>query len=93
MYCDTARHEQEWYDETSSDLKNMLIMGVTFEYRAEFKCEMLGTQLVYNRLSHLCKQFRLFCVIRPCTAATVELRTLCDSVERNATSVVSLSSG
>ena len=26
MDCDTAGHEQEQYDETSSDLKNMLIM-------------------------------------------------------------------
>ena len=25
MDCDTAGYEQEWYDETSSDLKNMLI--------------------------------------------------------------------
>ena len=53
MDCVTAGHEQEWCDETLSDLKQMF--NVRF----------------------------FFCEISLCTAATVELRTLCNSGEGN----------
>ena len=58
MYCDSAGHEQEWFDETSSDLKNMLIMCQHSNTVPNFnvKCSAHGW-LKTNSL--ICKQFRL----------------------------------